>query len=494
MARANLSVLERDSQRADLLSRFESLITPNPRLNRSLVSIQANRHDPVFNLFKYKEGFSAAFVHQMINELDLEAGTLLDPFAGSGTSLFAARERGWHAIGVELLPVGAFAIEARLAAESVTAHQFSRCMARMKELDFASFQSDRYDFPHIPITVGAFSPDTERAMSGYRAYCRQRVRDTNLRHVLEFACFSILERISYTRKDGQYLRWDARAGRPRIGSKFHKGHIPGFGEAIHEKLAEIDRALKSDENRNPTLFPMEPDVNRGRGKMDLRIGSCLEVLPAIEEESVDLVVTSPPYCNRYDYTRTYALELAFLNCDADEVKAHRQAMLSCTVENREKRSQMKRWYEDRGSADVVRRVDSVFAQQAALHEVLDILEGYAADGELNNANIPRMIRNYFYEMAFVIFELSRVMRPGGRVVMVNDNVRYAGEEVPVDTILSSIAEALGLRVQHIWKLPRGKGNSSQQMGRHGREEIRKCVYVWEKPQATRTRTTTWERA
>ncbi len=65
--------------------------------------------------------------------------------------------------------------------------------------------------------------------------------------------------------------------------------------------------------------------------------------------------------------------------------------------------------------------------------------------------------------------------------MVNDNVRYAGEEVPVDTILSSVAESFGLVTEKIWTLARGKGNSSQQMGAHGRSELRKCVYVWRKP-------------
>ena len=47
-------------------------------------------------------------------------------------------------------------------------------------------------------------------------------------------------------------------------------------------------------------------------------------------------------------------------------------------------------------------------------------------------------------------------------------------------ILSAIAEELGFRVQDILVLPNGKGNSSQQMGEHGREELRKCVYVWRK--------------
>ena len=62
--------------------------------------------------------------------------------------------------------------------------------------------------------------------------------------------------------------------------------------------------------------------------------------------------------------------------------------------------------------------------------------------------------------------------------MVNDNVQYHGEEVPVDLILSDYAEQSGFRCENIWTLPRGKGNSSQQMKRFGRREIRKCVYKW----------------
>lgn len=64
--------------------------------------------------------------------------------------------------------------------------------------------------------------------------------------------------------------------------------------------------------------------------------------------------------------------------------------------------------------------------------------------------------------------------------MVNDNVRYAGASVSVDLILSAMAEELGFEVETILVLPTGKGNSSQQMGEHGREALRKCVYVWRK--------------
>jgi hypothetical protein len=91
-----------------------------------------------------------------------------------------------------------------------------------------------------------------------------------------------------------------------------------------------------------------------------------------------------------------------------------------------------------------------------------------------------MVRNYFLEMCLVIYELYRVTRKGGHAVMINDNVRYAGEEVPVDLILSDMAASFGFQVSNIWTLGRGKGNSSQQMGNHGRSELRKCVYLWRK--------------
>ena len=91
-----------------------------------------------------------------------------------------------------------------------------------------------------------------------------------------------------------------------------------------------------------------------------------------------------------------------------------------------------------------------------------------------------MVRGYFYEMACVIAESARVLKKGAPLIMVNDNVRYAGASISVDIILSELAEHLGFDVEHILVLPNGKGNSSQQMGAHGREPLRKCVYIWRK--------------
>jgi hypothetical protein len=91
-----------------------------------------------------------------------------------------------------------------------------------------------------------------------------------------------------------------------------------------------------------------------------------------------------------------------------------------------------------------------------------------------------MVRGYFYEMACVIAESARVLKQGAPLIMVNDNVRYAGLSISVDLILSDFARQLGFYVEKILVLPGSKGNSSQQMGEHGREVLRKCVYIWRK--------------
>ena len=120
-----------------------------------------------------------------------------------------------------------------------------------------------------------------------------------------------------------------------------------------------------------------------------------------------------------------------------------------------------------------------FNSQEALQEVIE-LDKLRTSNNLNNPNIVRMVKNYFFEMCFIIFELYRVLKNNGIVYMVNDNVRYGGEEIPVDLILSDFASTAGFNVRDIWTLNTGKGNSSQQMGVHGRTELRKCVYVWQK--------------
>lgn len=457
------------AERDELFQQYSDRLITNSDLNRTLVSFQANKQTPFFRWLKYKEAFSSELVLyflEMVKTQSRHASHLLDPFAGSGTALITAWKAGCRATGIEMLPVGISAVRARLCAERVNITRFKKTINQLAKVDFSAVASKGFQFPHLRITENAFSEQTERAISKYVGFV-QRIEDEEVRYLFWFACLSILEDVSFTRKDGQYLRWDYRSGRA-LKSDFNKGIIPHFKLAISEKL----RLMAEDiELRNQC----------GRAEdIDLREGSCLYELPALKDDAFDLVITSPPYCNRYDYTRTYALELAFMGYDDAAIKNLRQTLLSATVENRSKRDQLHEFYRKINREQRFSRAVSAFELQGALHEILNLLFQAQDRSELNNNNIPYLVQNYFFEMNLMIHELHRVLKPGGKVIMVNDNVQYNGEEVPVDLILSDFAKTAGFDVEHVWILPKGKGNSSQQMGVHGRNEIRKCVYSWKK--------------
>ena len=465
----------RNAKRTALYTRYSDRLIENPDLTRALVSFQANKRTPFYRWLKYKEGFSSEFVLYCLDKFRPQANStpgILDPFAGAGTTLTTTTRSGWRATGIELLPVGTAAIQAQLLADTVNIRAFQHCLERLEKFQFALSSTKGKRFPHIRITEKAFPAQTERALAAYQAFL-DGIRDKDVRFLYWFACLSILEDVSYTRKDGQYLRWDHRSGRP-LKSTFDKGKISDFRSAITGKLHVM---LEDIKKRNGGSFSRNVDVIAG---------SCLKELPKLPTASFNLVITSPPYCNRYDYTRTYALELAFMGYNEETIKQLRQTLLSATVENKTKRHQLAHEYRSRKQTDRYNSAVAAFTNQQALQEVLTLLYEAQKEGTLNNDNIPFMVENYFFEMNFVIRELARVLAPGGYIVMVNDNVQYIGEEVPVDLILSDFASSAGLMVDHIWVLPRGKGNSSQQMGAHGRNELRKCVYIWSKPRGSKT--------
>ncbi len=474
---APLSTIPRTEERDALYHKFKEKILVNTVLDRSMVSYQANKKVPFYGWFKYKEGFSEALVNYILRRF--EPGVLLDPFSGAGAALFAANTLGWQSKGIELLPVGIYATKARFVAEHVNVQEFRNTVMQLLQINFAEHYNEVYAFKHIAITKGAFPQEDERQLIGFIAYCHTSIANEEIRTLLLYSTFCILEEISYTRKDGQYLRWDYRSGRSQGDIPFNKGHIRSFRQAITGKLEQIATDLEGQYIQQP-LFAETIQSQAPLTPPELYEGSSLYTIPKIASNSIDVVMTSPPYANRYDYTRTYALELVYLGNNEDQVKYLRQEMISCTVENKDKRDRLESFYKELGREVEFDVIHSAFQAQKALQEVLTTLEMYLAEGKLNNPGIVTLVHNYFYEMCFVIYELARVLKPNGTIVMVNDNVRYAGEEIPVDLILSDIAQSFGLTIKHIWTLDRGKGNSSQQMGNHGRSELRKCVYIWEK--------------
>jgi DNA modification methylase len=457
---------EIDDLDRQLYDHFQEKFLVQPSLTRLLVSFQANKTRPIYRWYKYKEAFSASLVEFLFQKYQVIQGKILDPFTGSGTALFAASDLGIDVDGIELLPIGQHIINTKIILDTeFTLDDFNRLKKWFNLQIWKQFDS-QVTLPELRITKGAYSEETKKEIEQYLGACYQE--DSKIKSVLIFTLLCVLESVSYTRKDGQYLRWDYRSGHGQSKQSFNKGEVLEFSKAITQKFNELVNDLEPP-TQQLELFQSK---NNNQGKINLYQGSCLEIMPDFPDSTYDAIITSPPYCNRYDYTRTYALELALLGISEKQLINLRQEMLSCTVENHPK---------DLLAINQDWEVAlSIANSQTLLQAILRYLDNQKSQGILNNNGIPRMVRGYFYEMACIIQESFRILKPGAFLFMVNDNVRYAGISISVDMILSDFAEKLGFITENILVLPGDKGNSSQQMGNYGRAPLRKCVYVWKK--------------
>ena len=458
MANAS-SVRGRLQSRRSLHKRFEGRLSIHPDITPKMVSYRGNRSAPGFRWMKYKEGFSEELVELLVQRR--RPSSLLDPFSGIGTAPLTAAAHGINATGIEVIPVGLLAGQAiSLAANGLESNSLEEAGAELlDQIESNSRAGSSHAYPHVTITEKAFPVETEAELAKARAFI-STLRDADLTTMLNLACMSVLEAVSFTQKDGQFLRWDRRSGKS-LSSSFEKKTVLRFKDALGYRLSEMRQDLTALKGRYGKAVP------------DFVAGSSLQLLQTLPNDAFDMVITSPPYLNRYDYTRTYALELAWLGIDQEGFKTLRQKMLSSTVENQSKQQWLVETYSD---PTIIQAAIDMYENQGALHEVLEALR--EEQSQLSNRHIVRMIEGYFLEMAVIVSELGRVVEPGGVVAMINDNVQYHGQPLPVDLILSDFAEQAGFVCDCIWTLPRGKGNPSQQMSRFGRSEQRKCVYWW----------------
>lgn len=153
--------------------------------------------------------------------------------------------------------------------------------------------------------------------------------------------------------------------------------------------------------------------------------SVLKALPLQKSNSIDAVLTSPPYCNRYDYTRIYALELVFLGTIASEINALRQNLLSSTVESKSKREFLKTYYASIHRESDYNQIINILDNSPYILEITKALQERVKNGGINNKGILKMVKGYFEELAFIYYELYRVCKQHAQVAFVNDNVRYA---------------------------------------------------------------------
>ena len=471
------------TERTALEKKYEPILEVTKKFDRRSVSYQLSKKDALHSWLKYKEGFSADLVNILLDDMGAEPGDIvMDPFMGSGTVGLVCQMRGINSIGYDIMPISAVSIKAKANVPRYDQGEIKRLISEFSVLDLP--ENYTKTTPYITITDTAYPKYNEKMIQFSTDWIEGNNYSEEVKNLFKLCVINSLERCSYTSKSGQYLSWDSRSKkviqanveREKKGQKLLPVHhcrevVGNIKEAV---LEELNHVLDD-------IYMIQLNgVSETNAQIDFKQNSALFELPQIENDTLKGVITSPPYCNRYDYTRTYALELVYLGIDENAIKDMRQALLSCTVENRSKIAVLKEYYQKIGALGRFNYINGTIQSNAAFKEVLEALKRRKQNGDLNNNGVIRMVEGYFTELAFIYAELYRACKRGAMVAFVNDNVRYGGEVIPVDYLSTSFAEQFGFKPVKVYCLKQQKGNSSQQMKKYGRVALRKSVTIWEK--------------
>ena len=182
---------------------------------------------------------------------------------------------------------------------------------------------------------------------------------------------------------------------------------------------------------------------------DLRILTPLAPVPAkadhadsrdiaklIPAESVDIVITSPPYPNEKDYTRTTRLETVLLGfiTSKKELQALKRTMVRSNTRGVYKSDSDHELIADH--AEIQRIAEAIEARRIELGKTSGFERLYA-----------KVTKLYFGGMARHLADLRAVLRPNAQLAyVVGDQASYLRVMIRTGQLLVSIAEPLGYEV------------------------------------------------
>ena len=253
--------------------------------------------------------------------------------------------------------------------------------------------------------------------------------DEQIKYFFLTALLSILESVSYTRKDGGFLRI--------VKNK-------NFSDVKSVYLSKLQKMFTDLE-----LLYALPNSEAKAFEGDAR-------KTIFKTEEFSAVITSPPYPNRHDYTRVYFLELMVGFMESyDELKNLRYFSIRSHVEARK------------------RFTDESYVAPEILRRLSKKLE----DTHLPNRAVITMLEGYFEDMHMVLKEIHRLLKPSGKVAFVVGDVRYGGIKIPVSDALINLGYSVGFEFKEKI-MARIRGNSPQQMKKYGKEPMEENILIW----------------
>ena len=354
--------------------------------------------------------FAARFPHGLaghfISGLTQPGDTVLDPMCGSGVTLLEGWLAGRSVVGVDLDPLARRQSAARTSVLDAEAAMAAGSAALERATDLSSGSSHPSD--PLALVRGTmddatrkfldywFLPETQQELAALVLAIRAEP-DDNLRNLLEVVFSSTI----VTKSGGVSRARDLAHTRPhRVADKQPRSALRQF-EILLGRAADAYAAV-------------DP---KGVGESSVIAGDSRR-LP-LQSDSVDLILTSPPYANALDYMRAHKFSLAWLGDPIPRLSALRGHYIGAERQ--------------RGG------VDSNAMLPASVKSAVNEL------GEKDVAK-SRVLDRYFVDMGAAIGEMARVLRPGAAAIIVVGPSVMRGILIPTHQCLADIAAAVGLDV------------------------------------------------
>ena len=360
------------------------------------------------------------------------SATVLDPFCGTGTTLIECKKSGVRSVGIEPNPMAHFASSVKID-WSCSAPTIDEYASSVESTTGDSLEHDGVSaWSNLPMFASA---GTQRPhMRGLDPEQSKLLLKDSISPVPLHKSLVLLDAID-RHGDARLQRYGRlalasalvrRIGNLKFGPEVGVGKIKEDApvlDAWMEGMGAISRDVSGVRDRAHVQAEV---INADSRRTDL----------VLEPESIDAVITSPPYPNEKDYTRTTRLESVVLGFvrNRKELRSLKQGLI---------RSNTRGVY--KSDAD-----DCEVADNLAVQAIADSIErrrialGKTSGFERQYARVTRL---YFGGMVRHLASLRPVLKPGAKLAyVVGDQASYLRVMIRTGQILAELAEPLGYEV------------------------------------------------
>lgn len=399
----------------------------------------------VHHWYRFVLSFPPHLVQNYLNRFDIEPGdTVLDPFCGTGTTLVECKKQGVGSAGLESNPIAHFASAVKVdwLTSSETLVSEAEQVARAATQKLVNERAGCEENARLLEADGKPSLFDEGVVANGADADLRRLEPEQMKLLLKDSIsplplhktLTLLEAIdgcssAPLRKYGRLALANAlvqRIGNLKFGPEVGVGRIRGDAPVVEAWLAGM-KTIAHD----LAQFRHRSTVASQVVKADAR-----QADEALERRSIDAVITSPPYPNEKDYTRTTRLESVVLGLvrSRAELRQLKQDLV---------RSNTRGVY-------VADTDDQAIAGNQAIDRIAEAIEqrrielGKTSGFERQYARVTRL---YFGGMAQHLASLREVLKPSAKLAyVVGDQASYLRVMIRTGQLLAEIAESLGYRI------------------------------------------------